>query len=268
MRIAFLGKGGSGKTTLSALFSLYADSKKYRTNLLDVDVNSHTAEVLGVAQTEVLSHPKITEQITTFLAGSNPRVQAAEMLNTTPPGGGSGRWMFDDDNPINSLGVKFGKQARVFTLGSYKPNEIGHACHHGTQYIAENMLSHAVLAEDDLLVVDSVAGNDSFANSLYMQDVLVFVLKPEREGVAVFKRYFELAKEAGVAGRVRVIVNQIISQRQMEFIKKELPAEVLLGFVEPLDDVIDARLDNKALILEMINENLAKIFDKVLEFAG
>lgn len=269
MRIAFLGKGGSGKTTLSSLFSLYADSKGYRVGLLDVDVNSHTAEVVGAHETAALSSAEATAQIQQFLCQDNPRVCADEMLNTTPPGTGSQYWTLDADNEITKVyGGAFGRSARVFTLGSYKANEIGHGCHHGTQYVAENMLSHARLDDKDVLVIDSVAGNDSFANSLYFQDVLVFVVKPEREGVAVFHRYYELAKEAGVADRVRVIANQVISPKQSDFLRRELPEGVLLGELPMNDDVIDARLDGTPLTAAHVSEQAAKLFDVVLKEAA
>lgn len=268
MRIAFLGKGGSGKTTLSSLFSLYADSKGYRVGLLDVDVNSHTAEVVGADASVELSQATTQAAIQAYLSEHNPRVHAHEMLNTTPPGEGSQYWTFDDDNYLSQYGGRFGDMSRVFNLGSYKSSEIGHGCHHGTQYVAENMISHIKLAEKDILVIDSVAGNDSFANSLYFQDLLLFIVKPEREGVAVFQRYYELARQAGVADRVRVIANQVISPKQSAFLQRELPEGVLLGELPVDDDVIEARLDDAPLTAAHVSRQAAMLFDEVLKLAA
>ena len=47
------------------------------------------------------------------------------------------------------------------------------------------MISHAMYGERDVLVVDSVAGNDAFGTTLFLNDVLVFVVKPEREDGSV-----------------------------------------------------------------------------------
>ena len=268
MRIAFLGKGGSGKTTLSSLFALYLSSKKYRVGLLDVDVNSHTADVLGAAEVAQLSEVAETEKIQTFLAGSNPLIQTAEMLNTTPPGHGSGAWTLDDDNFVTkNYGTKFGATARVFTTGSYKPHNVGVACHHGTQTIAENLLSHAQLLQNDAIVIDSVAGNDSFGTSLYFQDALVWVVKPEREGVDVFGRYYDMAQRVGVADSVYVIGNQCTTDSQVAFLQREIPTNMLLGCLRTSDRIVDARLDDTPLSAAMISDEMATVFSRVITIA-
>lgn len=116
MRIAFVGKGGSGKTTVSSLFSLYADEQNKRVGLLNVDVNSHAASVLGLAQQPELdlSQPAVSREIYEYLVGKTPRVNPMEFLNSTPPGVGSGVFTLDVDNMITQqFGWPFGKLATI-----------------------------------------------------------------------------------------------------------------------------------------------------------
>ena len=47
MKIAFAGKGGSGKTTLSALFTRYLAGQGRPVVAIDADINQHLAEALG-----------------------------------------------------------------------------------------------------------------------------------------------------------------------------------------------------------------------------
>ena len=256
MRIAFLGKGGSGKTTLSSLFALYMDSQGYTVGLLDVDVNSHTADVVGAAEAPHLSAESSLHDIRRYLVGTNSRITTDELLNTTPPGGGSNFWRLTEKNHLTKrYGGKFGAASVLFTLGSYGSDGIGHSCHHGTQSIAENMLSHVKLRSRDVLVIDSVAGNDSFANSLYYQDLLVFVVKPEREGVSVFARYYELARSAGIASRVRVIGNCVMNETQRSFLEASLPDGLLLGCMGMNETVIAARLNDEPLSPGMLTDD-------------
>lgn len=264
MRIAFLGKGGSGKTVMSSLFSLYADSQKYRVGLVDVDVNSHTDDVLGLTSRE-LSLPENITTIQAYLQGDNPRIKSSEWLNTTPPSTGSNHWRLGADNSLTEqFGAAFGERSHLFRVGSYKAEEIGVGCHHTTQTIVENMLSHAQLDERDIIVIDSVAGNDIFANSLYLQDLLVLVVKPEREGVSVFQRFYSLAEHVGLADRVRVIGNQVMTKRQQAFLEDHIPADILLGCLPVDETVIDRRLDGKPLTIDLVTSKLAELYDAVI----
>lgn len=261
MRIAFLGKGGSGKTTLSGLFTLYADSKGYRAGLLDVDVNSHTADVLGLDKKPTLS--KRQHAILTHLAGANKNVKSSEFLNTTPPGTGSNCWTLDADNPINTVhAAMVGERSIVLTTGSYEKESIGLDCHHSTQSIAENLLSHARLGSNDIVVTDCVAGSDLFGTTLYDQDMIVVIAKPEPETVSVIKQVEILAKEAGMKDRLVVLANQVQSESQKEFVKRSIPS--CKGIIELNQHLVDDRLNGKPLGLEHIDQRTAEVFDMLL----
>jgi CO dehydrogenase nickel-insertion accessory protein CooC1 len=47
MKIAFAGKGGSGKTTLSSLFTRHLAEQGLPVVVIDADINQHLAEALG-----------------------------------------------------------------------------------------------------------------------------------------------------------------------------------------------------------------------------
>jgi hypothetical protein len=49
MRIAFVGKGGSGKTTAVAMFSRHVAEHSHRVVAIDADINQHLAQGLGHA---------------------------------------------------------------------------------------------------------------------------------------------------------------------------------------------------------------------------
>ena len=88
MRVAFVGKGGSGKTTLSALFSRHLARSGAPVVAIDGDINQHLAEALAPVDGGSFSAPPLSSRlagIKDYLRGANPRIASAEaMVKTTP----------------------------------------------------------------------------------------------------------------------------------------------------------------------------------------
>ena len=57
MKVAFVGKGGSGKTTLSALFARHLAASGAPVVAIDADINQHLGTALGLADEEAAARP-------------------------------------------------------------------------------------------------------------------------------------------------------------------------------------------------------------------
>ncbi len=235
MRIAFVGKGGSGKTTLSALFAQYIN-KKYPVLAIDADLNMHLGALLGFEAAlpieQHISHPEAAKAIKTHLKGKNTRIKdLAQFRKTTPPTADSNLIYLND--PEDTILSRFGsgdEHLRLLVVGTYDSEEIGASCYHNNLAILENILSHLV-DSSGVVVTDMVAGVDAFANTLHAQfDLLVLVVEPTKRGLEVFEQYRKLAEEAGVYESLFVVGNKVRSEADREFIKKNIPTEKLIGF--------------------------------------
>lgn len=235
MRIAFVGKGGSGKTTLSALFAAYA-REKWSVLAIDADLNIHLPELLGferVDSSSHISHPRSVETIRTHLVGVNERIKApAHFRKTTPPGRGSRLLnLRDEADPIIEQFAARKDNLKLMVVGTYDTDDIGASCYHNNLAILENVLSHLVDREG-VLVVDMVAGVDAFANTLHAQfDLLVLVVEPTRRGLEVYEHYRSLAAEAGVADRLFVVGNKSAGGQDAEFLGSRVDPGRLLGIL-------------------------------------
>ena len=106
MKVAFVGKGGSGKTTLASTFSRYLASQGFSTLAIDADINQHLGQSLGMPEHEHAAMPTLGGnmlRIKTHLCGTNERIESPkDMIKTTPPGNGSQLITTVADDPLLS----------------------------------------------------------------------------------------------------------------------------------------------------------------------
>lgn len=238
MRIAFVGKGGSGKTTLSSLFSLYLHSiQKKPVCVIDADLNMHMADQLGLAdkigEIKNLSDSDAQDDIKKYLIGNNTRIKSTgHFKKTTPPARGSS--LIDLSDTQNYLYKKYSlKRGNIYlsVVGTYVAEKIGRSCYHDSLAILENILSHSK-DENAYLVTDMVAGIDSFANTLHSQfDLLIFCVEPTLRSIEVYQQYEKLAYEAGVDTNVYVIVNKAKDATDLEFVAQYIDQNKIIGMI-------------------------------------
>ncbi len=63
MKIAFVGKGGSGKTTLSSLFVRHLAASGAPVLAVDADINQHLGAALGLDDAEAAALPAMGERL-------------------------------------------------------------------------------------------------------------------------------------------------------------------------------------------------------------
>lgn len=89
MKVALVGKGGSGNTTLASLFARYLVESGHPVLAVDADINQHLAVALGADERQARAIPPLGEHLAAikdYLRGDNPRIASAEvMMKTTPP---------------------------------------------------------------------------------------------------------------------------------------------------------------------------------------
>ncbi|WP_333739863.1 ATP-binding protein [Streptomyces sp. IBSBF 2806] len=234
MKIAFVGKGGSGKTTLSSLFIRHLAACGAPVIAVDADINQHLGPALGLDEAEAATLPAMGDRlplIKDYLRGSNPRIPSAKtMIKTTPPGEGSRLLRVRENNPVYDACARSveldGSAVRLMVTGPFTDADLGVSCYHSKTGAVELCLNHLVDGRDEYVVVDMTAGSDSFASGMFTRfDVTFLVAEPTRKGVSVYRQYKEYARDFGV--ELKVVGNKVQGPDDLDFLRAEVGEDLL-----------------------------------------
>lgn len=231
MRIAFVGKGGSGKTTLSSLFLRYVHNQGKSVVAIDADINQHLAEAIGGKRVELPALGNEMHRIKEYLRGANPRIVSADqMLKTTPPGNGSRLLKLSEPNPVFDYFVRDVNGIKLMATGPFTDEDMGVACYHSKTGAVELILNHLLDGSDEYAVVDMTAGADAFASGLFTRfDLTVIVVEPTKKSLAVYEQYRAYADPYEMP--IVAIGNKVQDESDKSYLREKLGA-ALIGFLE------------------------------------
>lgn len=225
MKLAVSGKGGVGKTTVSALLSLSLRSAGRDVIAIDADPDSNLLACLG--------HPE---------PGSiRPLVELKALIEErtgVKPGTVGGMFRINpevsdipDTHAVDMNGV------RVLVAGAVKKGGAG--CYCPENALIRTLISHLLLDEDTALVLDMEAGVEHLGRgTVGAVDRLLVVAEPGRRSLETAGRISVMAADLGLP-RVSVIGNKIRAQADEDYLRANIGNLEFAGAV-PYDEAIRA----------------------------
>lgn len=176
MKLGIVGKGGVGKTTLSALLADVYARRDRRVVAIDTDSNPNLGLSLGLSAAETDAVPTLPRSI---LVGSRGDLTVDDV--------------FDDFGRATPAGVTL--------LSALRVEHAAGGCTCGGHATVRSLLAEALDDRADVAIVDMEAGLEHLSRSggtLAHADVLLVVMEPSRKAVLTAARTMALADELGI----------------------------------------------------------------------
>jgi len=224
MKIAVSGKGGVGKTTLSAMLAAAMALTGRRVVALDADPDANLASALGVGDDEPVTPLTEMEDLIRERTGATEGYGSYFKLNPKV-----------DDIP-ESFARAIGN-IRLLVLGGVRAGGDGCLC--PAAVLLKALLAHLILARDDALVMDMEAGIEHLGRATAASmDALLVVVNPDRWSVQTAGRVRTLAGDIGVK-RVFAVANRVSDDSQLADLAGRLGDVPLIGHL-PADERLSA----------------------------
>jgi CO dehydrogenase maturation factor len=252
MKIAISGKGGVGKTLLSAFLSkTFADSG-YSVIAIDADPDANLAATLGFPDPYDITPISELNDLIEERVGVRPG-QSGGFFKLNPK---------VDDLP-EEYSVKM-DGIRLMSMGRIKRGGTGCYCPEGA--LLQALLGHLLLQRDEVVILDMEAGIEHLSRGTTKAvDKLIIVVEPGRRSLETAQTISKLAKDLGL-NNIAIVGNKIRNDSDKEFIISNLPGVEVLGFI-PYDSLItEADLANQPIFTAspQTAKEVKKIFDMLV----
>ena len=228
MKIAITGKGGVGKTTLSAILShLYAAEGK-KVIAVDADPDANLAQALGVSPSEI-------EKI-------RPIADMADLIEErTGAKPGTMGSVFKLNPRVDDLPEEIGHKIDGITLlmmGKAKTAASG--CYCPENVLLRQLLKHLVVERDEIVIADMEAGIEHMTRGTSEAvDAFIVVVEPGQRSIQTANTVKEMAKGLGVK-KVFFVANKIRTDEDIEFLKSNIKDVQFLGALRFSQSLMDS----------------------------
>jgi CO dehydrogenase maturation factor len=257
MKIAITGKGGVGKTTLTALLAqVYADAGR-DVLAVDADPSPCLAGALGFPEDLRRKLTPISEMDELIFERTGARPGTVGGFFTLNPR--------VDDIP-ERFSVKH-RNVRMLEMGAVDLGGSGCICPESA--MLKTLFTHLLFRKDEVLLLDMYAGVEHLGRATVdFVDAMLVVVEPTRRSLGTAAQIKKLAADIGLT-RLWLVGNKIRNEQEAAFLQAETPTLPVLGYL-PADmavqeaDRLGIAVYDYVPALRAAGQQMARDLDKAL----
>jgi CO dehydrogenase maturation factor len=264
MKIAVSGKGGVGKTTISANLAKLFAQQGYTVYAVDADPDSSLGLALGINENE-LDKIKPVIDMREFIGDQigdgafytlNPLVnkipeQFSINLNNNAP----------QKSQDGTCQTKMGS-IRFLRMGGIKKG--GSDCYCRENTFLKALVNSLILDTNDVVILDMGAGIEHLTRGTSRGvDLMLIVTEPGKSSIQTARIVESLARDLEVK-EIKFIANKIRTQRELSFINENFKENELLGVINFDEAVSEKALGIGVNPCALDNKELEDVLGKVV----
>lgn len=229
MKIAITGKGGVGKTTLSAVLSHIFASEGKKVIAVDADPDANLAAAFGISPELLGTKIKPIAEMTWLV----------EERTGAKPGSSGG--IFKLNPRVDDIPAEYGYRFDNITLLiTGKSKEAASGCYCPENVFLKRLLKHLIAERDEVVIVDMEAGIEHLTRGTTEHvDAFIVVVEPGQRSIQTAHTIKKMAKELGVK-EVMVVANKVRTAEDLDFIKTSMCGMRLIGVISFNNSIMEA----------------------------
>jgi CO dehydrogenase maturation factor len=218
MKIAVVGKGGVGKTTIAGTLARMLAGDGHKVMAIDADPDANLASAIGCK-------PEIAHEITPI---ADMKDFIRERTGAQEGYGG----MFKLNPKVDDIPDTFSRDVdgvKFLVMGSLDSGGTGCLCPENV--VLRRFLEEVLEYREETVILDMEAGLEHLGRGTARAvDVLVIVVEPGLRSIDTARSIMKLAADLGIQS-MRLVMNKVVDGADAELLKENFTEEQILGYI-------------------------------------